>query len=213
MQIYQEGVRDMQSESQSLDQFIASQMTGAIASLGRGSSVTIAPAATWRLCATLADHGLARSEAGGVAAQQIGPFRLAVKGDGPANINTLIETMIPIAVSYAASGGPDSPAYYVAALSFAFHVLSATCASGCVIKNADEWDVLLFIKSQNQASPAKHPTIDDIKRHFSGISARSLPGAMVDAAIENLKAKRPIWGSSDVDLIKEAHGGGYVALA
>jgi hypothetical protein len=203
----------MTSTSQTLDESIALVMTKALRSVGRSPTVTISPPATWSLCAALAEHGLAISDSSGVAAKQIGPYRLAIKGDGPENVNALIETMIPIAVSYAAADATGGTAYYIAALSFAFHVLSATCASGCLIKNADEWDILLFIKSQNQASPPVHPTVEDIKRHFLGGGVRSLPGAAVEAVIENLKAKRPIWGSSEVDLIKETQGGGYLALA
>src|SRR5262249_19254071 len=159
--------------------------------------------ATWSLCGSLAERGLAVSDSSGVAAKQIGPFRLALKGDGPDTVNAMIETVIPIAVSYAAADGSSSAAYYVAALSFAFHVLSATCASGCLIKSPDEWDVLLFIKSQNQRKPPSHPNVDDIKRHFSGTTGRSLPSVAVDASIDALKAKKPIWGAKEVDLIKE----------
>lgn len=203
----------METTSQSLDQFIATQMTDAIAATTHSQAIKIAPAATWSLCTILVEHGLALSDSSGVAARQIGPFRLAVKGDSPADINALIEIMIPIAVSYAAADVVGGAAYFVAALSFAFRVLSATCASGCIIRDADEWDVLLFIKSRNQASPAKNPSVDEIKQHFSGSGARVIPGTRADAAIENLRSKRPIWGSHDVDLIKEEPGGGYMALA
>jgi hypothetical protein len=203
----------MTSPSETLDEFIALTLTRAIASTGQGQQITVSAPATWSLCVALAERGLAYSDSSGVAAKQIGPYRLAMKDDGAENLNTVIETIIPIAVSYAAAEAVGGTAYYIAALSFAFRVLSATCASSCLIKNADEWDVLLFIKSQNQASPPVQPTIDDIRRHFLERSAQSLPGAAVDAAVDNLKTKRPIWGSSEVDLIKETHGGGYVALA
>ncbi|MHC2394979.1 hypothetical protein ACVMFA_007224 [Bradyrhizobium liaoningense] len=35
----------------------------------------------------------------------------------------------------------------------------------------------------------------------------------MDASIDALKAKKPIWGAKEVDLIKEDQAGGYIALA
>lgn len=198
---------------QSLDERIAAHLNSAISSAGDPDAAKVQAPATWSLCATMVERGLAVSQSGGVATHQIGPFRLAVKPDNVRNVNTLLETMIPIAVSYAATGAPQSVAYYIAAVSFAFKVLASTLASGCVIESADEWDIFLYIKHQNGLNPPRYPKVDEIINHFSQRNAKPIAAPAVEAALESLTRKAPIWGSQEVQLVKLQAGGGYVALA
>ncbi|MGF6413973.1 hypothetical protein [Paraburkholderia sp. MM5482-R1] len=198
-----------------LDDLIADSMTDYLRRTGSSDTVKVEAPATWHLCTILTDHGLATSESTGVATRQIGPFRLAVTEDSPRDISTLITAIIPIALSGVVTNHVEPISIYTAALTFAFKVLASTFSSGCLIEDLLEWKLLLRIKHDNSRTPPVYPTPDVLVDALNSarLERPALLRSQIYAAMEQLKAKKPLWGSKNVSLVQQHENGGFEALA
>jgi hypothetical protein len=175
---------------------------------------TVEAPATWSLCNILANYGVAKSKSTGVAARQIGPFRLAVIEDVPRDIGALITSVIPIALQAVVAHAVMPVAGYTAALTFAFRVLGATLSSGCLVEDQLEWKILLWIKAANAETPPRFPTKDNVSEHIrAAAESNAIIASEVRVAIEQLQRKTPLWGDKSIALIQERHDGGLQALA
>ncbi|CAH0353141.1 hypothetical protein [Aquabacterium sp. CECT 9606] len=199
----------------SLDQSIADSVNGYLKETHPDTSevpILEAPS-TWRLCNILADFGLAQSTSTGVSTRQIGPFRLAIVEDAPRDINSLVVSVIPIALQAAVGANVLPVAGYIAALTFAFRILGATLSSGCLVEDRLEWQVLLWLKAANEESPARFPTaVETLAYVRQGSGNQATAESDVQAALGALQRKRPLWGDKQIALIQLRPAGGFQVL-
>lgn len=143
----------------------------------------------WDLCRRLEEGGFLIGDDSAISAVSIGPFNLAstIEIEKKDKILYFLETIVP-AIFSKVKGLPFDQVYSLYLLPAA-GILIGLAAQSYWIKDILQWEILMFIKSENNRNI--YPTNNEVKKSDD---FRGFEEEQIDQAIEALKEVKSVLG-------------------
>lgn len=168
------------------------------------SDYKILPEHFWDFCRMLEKNGLVTPNETAISTVSIGPFNIASDLTISNNefLSYFIESIIPIFITNY-SNLPFNEVYSLFFIPLS-HIFLNLLSKSCYIKDSLQWEILLYIKQQNDNNI--YPNIENIHNEFSHVEIHKIKNALLSLC----KSKNMI--GDEQEIIRKNILDGYESL-